>query len=457
VTAPTDLLSSSVDAPAEIPGPKARAMVERDSAVFAPCAGRVYPFVVERGDGCYVWDVDGNRYLDLNAGIAVVSAGHSHPRLVRAIQEQATKFIHMAGTDFYNEPMIRLGEKLVSLMPTTGAASQASRPDWQLFLTNSGTEAVEASIKLARYVTGRQGIVAFFGAFHGRSYGSLSLTASKPVQRRGYYPLVPGTFHAFYANPYRTPFGVEPERVTQACLDYIEQTLFHTIAPPRDVAAIIVEPIQGEGGYVVPAPGFMRGLRQICDQYGILLIADEVQSGIGRTGKMWAFEHDGVVPDIVASAKGLGGGMPIGAMIARKELTEQWEPGSHGSTYSGNALACAAAYEVLSLVETELAANAARVGDYLKQGLEELQGRYEQLGDVRGRGLMLGVEFVKSRANREPARALAHDVMEKSFERGLLLLTCGVSTMRFCPPLVITEAQVDEGLTIFEDALRASL
>jgi 4-aminobutyrate aminotransferase len=393
----------------------------------------------------------------MNAGIAVVSAGHSHPRMVRAIQEQATKFIHMAGTDFYNEPMIRLGEKLVSLMPNTAPADQLPQRDWQLFLTNSGTEAVEASIKLARYVTGRQGIVAFFGAFHGRSYGSLSLTASKPVQRRGYYPLVPGTFHAFYANPYRPPFGVEQERVTQVCLDYIEQTLFHTIAPPRDVAAIIVEPIQGEGGYVVPAPGFMRGLRQICDQYGILLIADEVQSGIGRTGKMWAFEHDGVVPDIVASAKGLGGGMPIGAMIARTQLTEQWEPGSHGSTYSGNALVCAAAYEVLSLVESELAANAARVGDYLRQGLEELQGRYEQIGDVRGRGLMLGVEFIKSRATREPARALAHNIMEQAFKRGLLLLTCGASTMRFCPPLVLTEAQVDEGLTIFEAALHASL
>jgi 4-aminobutyrate aminotransferase len=401
--------------------------------------------------------VDGNRYLDLNAGIAVVSAGHSHPRIVRAIQDQATRFIHMAGTDFYNEPMIKLGEKLVALMPNTAPAGQPPQHDWQVFLTNSGTEAVEASIKLARYVTGRQGIIAFLGAFHGRSYGSLSLTASKPVQRRGYYPLVPGTFHAFYANPYRPPLGVEPDRVAQACLDYIEHTLFHTIAPPRDVAAIIVEPIQGEGGYVVPAPGFMRGLRQICDRYGILLIADEVQSGVGRTGKFWGFEHEGIIPDIVASAKGLGGGMPIGAMIARKELTEQWEPGSHGNTYGGNALACAAAYEVLGLVEDELAANAARVGDYLRQGLEELQGRYEQIGEVRGRGLMIGVDFVKDRGTREPARALAHDVMELAFKRGLLLLTCGASTIRFCPPLVLTESQADEGLTIFEAALRAAL
>jgi 4-aminobutyrate aminotransferase len=431
---------------ASIPGPRARAMVERDSRVFAPCAGRVYPFVIDRGEGCYVWDVDGTRYLDMNAGIAVVSAGHSHPRVVKAIQEQATRFIHMAGTDFYNEPMIKVGEKLVSMMP--------SAHDWQLFLTNSGTEAVEASIKLARYVTGRQGIVAFFGAFHGRSYGSLSLTASKPVQRRGYYPLVPGTFHAFYANPYRTPFDVDPARVTEECLNYIEKTLFHTIAPPRDVAAIIVEPIQGEGGYVVPAPGFLKGLREMCDQYGILLIADEVQSGIGRTGKMWAFEHEDVVPDIVASAKGLGGGMPIGAMIARKELTEQWEPGSHGNTFGGNGLACAAAYEVLSLVEEELAANAAHVGAYLLQGLHTLQERYPQIGDVRGRGLMIGVDFVKDRATREPARALAHEIMERAFERGLLLLTCGASTIRLCPPLVLTTEQADEALTIFEATLQ---
>jgi 4-aminobutyrate aminotransferase len=451
VTAPVDV-RPAVDL-IETPGPRARALVARDNRVIAPCAGRVYPFVIERGEGCYVWDVDGNRYLDLNAGIAVVAAGHSHPRMVRAIQEQATRFIHMAATDFYNEQMIMLGEKLVSSMP--GGASE--RHDWQVFLTNSGTESVEAAIKLARYVTGRQGIVAFFGAFHGRSYGSLSLTASKPAQRRGYYPLVPGTFHAFYANPYRPPFDVDPDRVAQICLDYIEHTLFHTIAPPRDVAAIILEPIQGEGGYVVPAPGFLKGLRQICDQYGILLIADEVQSGVGRTGAMWAVEHEGVVPDIVASAKGLGGGMPIGAIVARKELTTHWQPGSHGNTYGGNALACAAANTVLDLVQEQLAANAARVGAYLKEGLEELQGRYEQIGDVRGRGLMLGVEFVKNRTTKEPAKALASTVMEQAFKRGALLLTCGASTIRFCPPLTLTEAQVDEGLTIFEAALQASL
>ncbi len=434
---------------ASIPGPKAQALVTRDEQVYAPCAGRVYPFVIERGEGCYVWDVDGNRYLDMNAGIAVVSAGHAHPRMVQAIQQQAAKFIHMAGTDFYSEPMVKFGEKLTSMMP--------AGHEWQLFPCNSGTEAVEASIKLARYVTGRQGIIAFLGAFHGRSYGSLSLTASKPVQRRGYYPLVPGTFHAFYANPYRTPFGVEAERVTEVTLDYIEKTLFHTIAPPRDVAAIIVEPIQGEGGYLVPAPGFLSGLRRICDQYGILLICDEVQSGIGRTGKTWAFEHEGVVPDIVASAKGLGGGVPIGAMIARRELTEKWEPGSHGNTYGGNALACAAAYEVLSLVEEELTDNAARVGEYLMQGLRQLQERHECIGDVRGRGLMIGIDFVKDRVSREPARKLSHDVMEEAFKRGLLVLTCGASTVRLCPPLVLTTEQADEALHLLDATITACI
>ena len=442
------LIDVAGSAPA-IPGPRARALVERDRQVYVPAMGRVYPFAMERGEGCRVWDVDGNRYLDMNAGIAVVSAGHSHPRVVNAIREQAGRFIHMAGTDFYSEPMVRFGEKLTSVMP--------QGYDWRVFPCNSGTEAVEAAIKLARYVTGRQGIIAFFGAFHGRSYGSLSLTASKPVQRRGYYPLVPGTFHAFYANPYRPPFDVSPERVTDVCLDYIEQTLFHTIAPPPDVAAIIVETIQGEGGYVVPAPGFLPGLRRICDQYGILLICDEVQSGVGRTGKMWAFEHEGIVPDIVASAKGLGGGVPIGAMIARRELTDLWQPGSHGNTYGGNALTCAAATEVLALVEEELADNAARVGAHLMDGLEELQGRYEAIGDVRGRGLMIGVEFVKDRATREPHRALAHRLMDEAFTRGLLLLTCGASTIRLCPPLVLTTAEADEALTIFEAALRASI
>ncbi|MBC8163489.1 MAG: aminotransferase class III-fold pyridoxal phosphate-dependent enzyme, partial [Roseiflexaceae bacterium] len=302
----------------------------------------------------------------------------------------------------------------------------------------------------------------------------LSVTSSKPSQRRGFFPMLPGSFHGFFANPYRTPFNVAPEDVAQVCLDYIEKTLFSTICPPEDVAAILVEPIQGEGGYIVPAQGFLCGLREICDRHGILLIFDEVQSGVGRTGKMWAFEHEcaattcgdgscsacgrakaGVVPDIVASAKGLGGGVPIGAMIARRDLMERWQPGAHGNTYGGNALVCAAAYEVLDLVEHELTANAARVGDYLMNGLLALKERYEVIGDVRGRGLMLGIDFVKDRGTKEYDKALANAMMEESFKRGMLVLTCGASTVRLCPPLVLTEAQADEALTIFESTLQS--
>ncbi len=450
---------------ATIPGPLARNLVSRDDEVYTRAMGRVYPFAMERGLGCEVWDVDGNRYLDLNAGIAVVAAGHSHPRVVEAVQRQAAKFMHMAGTDFYSEPMVRFGETLTAMMP------QQER--WQVFPCNSGTEAIEASIKLARYVTKRQAIIGFFGAFHGRSYGALSLTASKPYQRSGFFPLLPGTFHAFYANPYRPPLGSDPARVAETCLSYIEDVLFQTVVPPQEVAAIVVEPIQGEGGYVVPSAGFMCGLRRICDAHGIMLIADEVQSGVGRTGTMWAFEHEcadvacdaagacgvcgkrtpGALPDIIASAKGLGGGVPIGAMIARRSLMERWEPGAHGNTYGGNALACAAACEVLGLVRDELMGNAARVGAYLQAGLRDIQTRHESIGVVRGRGLMVGVELVKNRESKTPHKQLANAVMEECFRRGALVLTCGASTVRFCPPLMISEAQVDEGLSIFEDAL----
>jgi 4-aminobutyrate aminotransferase len=437
------------DPQTEIPGPRAQAFIERDKRVFTPGNGRVYPFVIDHGEGCYVWDVDGHRYLDMNAGIAVLSAGHSHPRIVHAIQEQATKFTHMAGTDFYNEPMIKVCEKIVSLMPKSA--------EWQTFLCNSGTEAVEAAIKLARYATGRQGIIAFFGAFHGRTYGSLSLTASKTVHRHGFYPLVAGSYHAFYADPYRRPFNIDRERVTESCLNYIRQTLLTTLVGPDDVAAIIVEPIMGEGGYIVPTPGFLAGLREICDQYGILLIMDEIQSGIGRTGKMWAFEHEDVVPDIVTSAKGLGGGMPLGAMIARKEISTLWEPGSHGTTYGGNGVICAAAYEAISLVEEELMANAAGVGVYLQEQLLVLQSRYVQIGDIRGRGLMVGVDFVKNRLTCEPDMALVQGLLQAAFQRGLLLLPCGASTIRLCPPLILTRAQVDEAISIIEEALKSLL
>lgn len=429
--------------PTDVPGPRARALVERDGRVMAPM-GRVYPLVIDHAAGCEVWDVDGHRYLDLNAGIAVLAAGHSHPRLVKVAQEQVARFTHMAGTDFYNEPMIRAAEKLVGLMPAGN--------DWQVFFTNSGTEAIEASIKLARYVTRRQNVIAFYGAFHGRSYGSLSLTASKPRQRKGFFPLLPGTFHAFYANPFRPPLGSDPARVAETCLNFIERQLFTTTCPPEELAAIVVEPIQGEGGYVVPAPGFLQGLREICDRHGIVLIADEVQSGVGRTGKMWAFEHEGIVPDIVASAKGLGGGLPIGAMIARAELASRWEPGSHGNTYGGNGLTCAVTHELLCIVEEELMANADSVGAHLLERLSELRGRFAQIGDVRGRGMMVGVEFVDP-ATGEADHDLAEAIMEEAFRKGLLILTCGPSTVRFCPPLTLTTQQADEAVERFALAI----
>jgi 4-aminobutyrate aminotransferase len=427
------------------PGTAAQAIVARDSDVLTPVAGRVYPFVMERGLGCDVWDVDGHRYLDFNAGIAVVATGHSHPRVVKAVQEQAARFIHMAGTDFYNEAQVKVGEKLTSSMP--------DEHDWRVFLTNSGTEAIEASIKLARYTTGRQGIIAFFGGFHGRSYGSLSLTASKPRQRMGYFPLVPGVEHAFFPNPYRPPLGSSPDRVVDTCLDYIENTLFQTVMPPSEVACIVIEPIQGEGGYLVPPDDWLPRLRELCDRHSILLVLDEVQSGVGRTGKFWAFDHSKVVPDIVASAKGLGSGMPIGACIARKELTENWLPGAHGNTYGGNALACVAAYETLCLVEEELVHNASDVGTYLKEQLQALAGRVPHIGEVRGRGLMVGVEFVKNQSSREPDHDGADAVMVETFRRGVLVLTCGKSTIRFCPPLVVTREQVDKAVEVFENAI----
>jgi 4-aminobutyrate aminotransferase len=433
--------------PTDVPGPKARALVERDGRVLAPM-GRVYPLVIDHASGCEVWDVDGHRYLDVSAGIAVLAAGHSHPRLVKVAQEQLTRFTHMAGTDFYNEPMIKAAEKIVAHMP--GGAG------WQVFFTNSGTEAMEACIKLARYVTGRQNIIGFYGAFHGRSYGSLSITASKPRQRAGFFPMLPGSFHAFYPNPYRPPLGSSPERVAETCLSFIEQTLFTTTCPPEEVAAIVIEPIQGEGGYLVPAPGFMQGLRELCDRHGILLICDEVQSGIGRTGKMWGFEHEGIVPDIVASAKGLGGGLPIGAMVAREELARKWQPGSHGNTYGGNGLTCAVTHELLCLVEEELMANAAVVGEQLKAGLEELQPRFAQIGCVRGRGLMIGVELIDP-ASGEGDHDLAEAVMEEAFRKGLLVLTCGRSTIRFCPPLTLSGEQADEAVGRFALALEACI
>jgi 4-aminobutyrate aminotransferase len=419
-------------------GPQARSVIARDKLVMAPL-GRVYPLVIDHARGCEIWDVDGRRYLDLTAGIAVLTAGHSHPRLIEAARAQLARFTHMAGGDFYNEPMVRAAEKLVDSMP--------EGYDWRVFFCNSGTEAIEASLKLARFASGRQNVIAFYGAFHGRSYGSLSLTASKPYQRRGFFPLLPGVSHTHYPYCYRCPLHLHYPACGIACIDQIEQVLFKTTTPPEEVAAIVLEPIQGEGGYVVPPDGTLRKLRDICDRHGILLIIDEVQSGVGRTGTMWAFEHEGIVPDIVASAKGLGGGMPIGAMLARADLADRWQAGSHGNTYGGHGLTCAVSAEVLDMVEHELAANAAEMGTILREQLEALQARIPQIGDVRGRGLMIGIELIDPDSGA-PDHELSVAVMQQAFARGLLLLTCGTSAIRFCPPLTISRAEIDEAIAI---------
>ena len=434
------------DIPVRRPGQEVEQWLARDAAVLSPSYTRVYPLVIERGRGSEVWDVEGRRYLDFNAGIAVVATGHSHPDVVQAIQRQAERFIHMSGTDFYYPEEIQLAERLDALAP-------GDEPH-QSFLCNSGAEAIEAALKLARYVTGRPRLLAFIGGFHGRTMGALSLTASKVVQRDGFAPLIPGVSHVPYAYCYRCAYHLEYPACDLACVTYIEETLFKHLVPPREVAAIFVEPIQGEGGYVVPPPGFLPRLKELADKHGILLVDDEVQAGIGRTGRMFAIEHWGVVPDIITVAKGLASGLPLGAAVARRSLMT-WVPGSHGNTFGGNPLACAAALETLRLVENEYMAHAAAMGEVLLERLRAMQGRYEEFGDVRGKGLMVGLELVRSRSGREPAPELRDALVRAAFERGLLLLGCGISTIRFCPALSIPRAHLEEGLAIFEEAAEA--
>ncbi len=427
-----------------VPGPKAREILARDKAVISTSYPRAAPFVMDHGQGVEVWDVDGNRYLDLVAGIAVASTGHSHPRVVRAVQEQAEKFLHIS-SDFYHPLWVEVGEKLSEIAPFDEPAVS--------FMTNSGTESVEAAIKLARYHTGRSQFIAFLGGFHGRTIGSISMTASKAKYHRGFYPLMNGVVHVPFPDPYRPLLRAGAgEDYGAAVVGYIENQILSQLLPPEDVAGILVEPIQGEGGYIVPTPGFFPALRELCDRYGILLIVDEVQSGVGRTGKWWAVEHFGVEPDIVCSAKGIASGVPMGAMIARKSVMT-WPTGAHGNTYGGNPLACAAALATLELIEDGLMENAAEVGRYAHDALEEIQARHPSIGQVRGLGLMLGVELVKDRSSRRPATWLRDRVVELTFKQGALVMGCGLSTVRFAPPLSITRAEIDEGLTIFEKAL----
>src|SRR5215469_4023283 len=436
----TDVRSSHI--PTALPGPKAQALIARDRAVTTPSYPRDYPFVIAKGRGAEVWDVDGNRFLDFMSGIGVASTGHAHPQVVQAIREATEDFLHIS-SDYWHERMTRLAERLNELNPVGEPA--------QVFLCQSGTESIEAALKLARYVTGRPRFIGFLGGFHGRSMGSLAFTSSKYTQQAGFFPTMPGVTHVPYPNRYRPLLAGTDQG--KAVLDYIENVLFQSNVPATEVAAIMVEPIQGEGGYLVPPDGFLAGLRLLCDRHGILLIFDEVQCGIGRSGKMFASEHWGVKPDIMTLAKGLGSGLPIGLVAARRRHMEKWKRGAHGNTFGGNPLCCAAALATLELVEKEYAANAAQVGEYFLGRLRELQQRFECIGDVRGKGLMIGMELVTSRAGRAPARALCDAVLTRAYHNGLLLLSCGQSTVRFIPPLMINRAHVDEALVLLERAL----
>jgi 4-aminobutyrate aminotransferase len=424
-----------------LPGPKAKAIIERDRKYVSPSYTRDYPFVIARGEGAVLEDVDGNRFLDCAAGIAVNSTGVSHPDVVKAISEQAQKFIHMSGTDFYYEPQVRLAEELAAIAPIDG--------DVRTFFANSGTEATEAALKLARYHTRRHAVVAFLGAFHGRSMGSLSLTASKAIQRKGFGPFLSGVYHAPYPDSYRTGSA---DAATAQCLSFIEDQLFTHLVSPDDVSAVVVEPIQGEGGYIVAPPAFLQGLRELTAKHGILLVVDEVQSGMGRTGKMFASDHVGLKADVVTIAKGIASGLPLGVTCARADIMA-WPPGAHASTFGGNPVACAAANVTIRLLKEQLIANAAAVGDHLMQGIRALQERHPLIGDVRGRGLMIGIELVRDRHTKERAIDERNALVQAMFRRGVLVLGAGRNALRLAPPLVLTRAQADSVLQILDQAL----
>lgn len=418
-----------------LPGPRAQAIVQRDRAVTSPSYTRDYPLVVSRGQGCMVEDVDGNVFLDMTAGIAVTATGHAHPEVVKAIQEQSERLLHMSGTDFYYEPMVELAEQLAIRAPFPHPQSNTEFPA-KVFFTNSGAESNEGAIKLARYYTKRSLIVAFLGGFHGRTYGAMSLTGSKAVQRANFGPLVPGVTHI--------PYG------THASLDYLEKQLFTTILPAQEVAAIVVEAIQGEGGYIVPEDGFLQRIRDICDRHGILMVVDEVQAGMGRTGRLFAIEHWGVMPDIITTAKGIASGLPLGAILARPELMT-WPPGSHATTFGGNPVACAAGIATLRLLESGLMSNATQMGQLLQASLTKLHQRFPKVSPPRGKGLMVAVDLLDKQGNLD--HKLRDRIIQEAFLRGLLLLGCGKAAIRFCPPLVIDSDQIHIALEIISEIL----
>ncbi len=426
----------------ELPGPKARALLARDALVVSPSYPRDYPFVMSHGKGAEVWDVDGNRFLDFAAGIAVCSTGHSHPTVVRAIKEAADRFLHIS-SDYWHEGQVRLAERMNELSPMKEPVMS--------FFAQSGTESVEAALKLARYVTGRGRFIGFLGGFHGRTMGSLAFTSSKYTQQKGFFPVMPGVTHVPYPNNYRPLFAGADQG--HAVLRYIEDVLFVHNVPAGEVAAILVEPIQGEGGYLVPPDGFLAGLRELCDRHGILLIFDEVQSGIGRTGKWFASQHWDVAPDIMTLAKGLGSGMPIGMVVAKRSVMQNWSRGAHGNTYGGNPLCCAAALATLDVIEAECLDNVPAVGRHFMSRLDMLARRYAQIGEVRGRGLMIGMELVTDRATKTPAKSLCDALIARAYQNGLILLSCGQSTVRFMPPLMVTAADVDEAVHLLDASL----
>lgn len=431
-----------------LPGPKTKALIKKDEQYISPSYTRGYPLAIVKGEGPWVQDPDGNWFLDFCSGIAVCSTGHSHPKVVKAIQDQAAQFLHMSGTDFYYQGMADLAQKLDE---TSGISEPC-----KVFFANSGTEANEGALKLARYKTGRQGFISFYRSFHGRTFGSMSITASKSVQKTQFSPLVPGVIHSHYPNPYRPFFtdGSCPETEAQACLDYIEDHIFKMAMPAKEFAGIIVEAIQGEGGYVVPPKNWLPGLRALCDKHGILMLCDEVQAGMGRTGKYWAFEHDGVEPDIITSAKGIASGMPLGAIIAKSSVMN-WVPGTHATTFGGNPVACAAALATFDIIESEnLLDNSTKTGGVLLCKLQGLVDKYDCLGDTRGRGLMVGLEVITDKATKGKNSKLRDAIVDRCFEKGLLILGCGENTIRFSPALVVTPAHVETAVGILEAAIQ---
>jgi 4-aminobutyrate aminotransferase len=424
-----------------LPGPKAKALIARDDQVISPSSPRDYPFAMSHGRGAEVWDVDGNRFLDFAGGIAVCSTGHAHPAVVKAIKDAADDFIHISN-DYWHERQVRLGERINDLKPMGDEPVMC-------FTAQSGTESVEGALKLARTFTGRPRFIGFLGGFHGRSMGSLAFTSSKYTQQTGVFPTMPGVTHVPFPNTFRPLFAGADQG--KAVLDYIENILFVNNVPAKEVAAIMIEPIQGEGGYLVPPDGFLQGLRALCDRHGILLIFDEVQCGIGRSGRMFASQHWGVTPDIMTLAKGLGSGMPIGLVVAKKKIMENWKRGAHGNTYGGNPICCAAALATLDLVEGEYMANAATVGSYFMDKLRGLQAKHASIGDVRGRGLMCAIEMVTPEG--APNKKLCDTIIHRAFYNGMLLLQCGQSTVRFMPPLMISTDDVDEAIEILDKSI----